>query len=85
VSGTPREINEFWQGLIEKKSGECRITVADARVGQDGSAVTILQFSRQRSPSCPGKTMKCNRDGELLSVFKRQPAGTRKAQAQYGN
>lgn len=85
VSRSPREISGFWQGLIEKKSGEYRVAVVDARAGQDGSVVTTLQFSRQQSLSRSGRTMKYNYDGELLSVFKRQPDGTWKAQPQRWN
>jgi ketosteroid isomerase-like protein len=82
VSRTPKEIRAFWEGLIERKGGEYRIHVVDARVEKDGSIVTSLRFSRQQHPTRSGRTMNYNYDGELLSVFKRQPDGTWKAQVQ---
>jgi len=85
VSRTPKEIAEFWKGVIERKSSEYRINVVDARIEKDGSIVTTLQFSRQQNPANSGRTMKYNYDGELLNVFKRQPDGTWKAQVQRWN
>ena len=82
VSRTPREIRKFWEGLIERQGGEYRIEVVDARVEQDGSLVTTLQFSRQQKPAKSGRIMKYNYEGVLLSVFKRQADGTWKAQVQ---
>jgi ketosteroid isomerase-like protein len=85
VSRTPKEIGEFWKGLIERKSGEYRIDVVDARSEKDGSLVTTLQFSRRQNLANSGRTVKYNYDGELQNVFKRQPDGTWKAQVQLWN
>jgi uncharacterized protein (TIGR02246 family) len=85
VSRTPKEIKEFWQRLIERKNGEYRIDVVDARIETDGSIVTTLQLARRQSLYNSGQTVKYNQDGELQSVFRRQTDGTWKAQVQRWN
>lgn len=85
VSKNPAEIRAFWQALLERKAGEYRFNVVEARDDKGDTIVTKAVLSNKQTLARPTQTMRYNYDGELFNVFKRQKDGSWKTEVQRWN
>lgn len=85
VSKNPAEIRAFWQALLERRAGEYRFNVVDARNDKGDTIVTKAVLSNNQKLARTAQTMHYHYDGELFNVFKRQKDGSWKTEVQRWN